>query len=171
MTTSTNRVITRFSHRVALSTNSVIKLHLHFNIFLAIFFLLTTSCVSSPPDTTPANPSTSSLRSLAQAHGMWIGTTVNMDALQNDTQYRYILDNQFNMVTPEISMKFDATEPQRGYFTFGAGDTLVAFAKQHNMQVRGHTLVWNSALPGWLTSGIFTRAELINILRNHIFAE
>ena len=75
------------------------------------------------------------------------------------------------MVTPEVSMKFDATKPERGYYDFTEGDILVAFAKAHNMQVRGHNLVWYMALPSWLTTGHFTRDELISILHDHIFAE
>jgi endo-1,4-beta-xylanase len=96
---------------------------------------------------------------------------VNNDALQEGGQYNEILAREFNMVTPEVSMKFDATEPARNLYTFNEGDTLVAFAKMHNMQVRGHNLVWYKALPSWLTSGTFSRDELIGILRDHILTE
>ncbi len=111
------------------------------------------------------------LRSLAKAHGIFIGTTGNVDALQEEKQYKEILASEFNMVTPEVSMKFDATEPERGHYTFTKGDTLVTFAKAHNMQVRGHNLVWYLALPSWLTTGHFSRDELISILHDHILAE
>jgi endo-1,4-beta-xylanase len=111
------------------------------------------------------------LRSLAQARGLYIGTTVNVDALQQGGQYRDILAREFNMVTPEVSMKFDATEPKRNLYTFNESDTLVTFAKMHNMQVRGHNLVWYNALPSWLTSGQFSRDELMGILREHIQTE
>jgi endo-1,4-beta-xylanase len=112
-----------------------------------------------------------SLRSLAQAHGIFIGTTVNVDALQEEKQYKEVLATEFNMVTPEVSMKFDVTEPERGHYTFAEGDTLVAFANAHSMQVRGHNLVWYTALPSWLTTGHFSRDELISILHEHILAE
>jgi endo-1,4-beta-xylanase len=111
------------------------------------------------------------LRSLAQAHNLYIGTTVSVGALQKEQQYRDILATEFNMVTPEVSMKFDATEPERGHYDFTDGDTLVAFAKAHNMQVRGHNLVWYMALPSWLTTGHFTRDELMSILHAHILTE
>src|SRR5205814_3279439 len=112
-----------------------------------------------------------SLRSLAHAHGIFIGTTVNVHALQEEKQYKEVLASEFNIVTPEVSMKFDAIEPERGHYTFTEGDTLVAFTKAHNMQVRGHNLVWYIALPSWLTTGHFTRDELISILHAHILAE
>ena len=111
------------------------------------------------------------LRSLAQAHGISIGTAVSVGALQDEQQYRDVLATEFNMVTPEVSMKFDATEPERGHYTFTEGDALVAFAEAHNMQVHGHNLVWYLALPSWLTTGHFTRNELISILHAHILAE
>ncbi len=154
------------------------KVHLYHHILLLLLLaLLTISCgqVSTQIQPKQALPTHSasplSLRSLAQAHGIYIGTSVVVDALQNEGQYRETLANEFNLVTPEVSMKFDATEPKRNLYTFEGGDTLVAFAKMHNMQVRGHNLVWYTALPSWLTTGTFSREELITILREHIVTE
>jgi endo-1,4-beta-xylanase len=115
-----------------------------------------------------SSPSSPTLRSLAQAHGIYIGTTVSIGALQKEERYQNILASEFNMVTPEVSMKFDATEPQQDHYTFGEGDFLVAFAKAHNMQVHGHNLVWYLALPAWLTSRHFSRNQLMSILHDHI---
>jgi endo-1,4-beta-xylanase len=39
------------------------------------------------------------------------------------------------------------------------------------MAVRGHNLVWYRALPAWVANGTFPRAQLINILRDHIMTE
>lgn len=139
--------------------------------------LLTFSCGQTSTQVAPKqvlptpSPAPLTLRSLAQARGISIGTTVNNDVLRGEVLYRDVLASEFNMVTPEVAMKFDATEPKRNLYTFEGGDTLVAFAKMHNIQVRGHTLVWYRALPSWLTTGHFSRAELMNILRDHIMAE
>jgi len=54
---------------------------------------------------------------------------------------------------------------------FSQGDALVRFARANHQVVRGHTLVWHSQLPAWLTSGTFTNAQLEAILRRHIFEE
>lgn len=96
---------------------------------------------------------------------------MNVGALLTEQRYSDILATEFNMVTPEVAMKFNATEPERGHYNFTDGDTLVAFASAHDMQVRGHNLVWFMALPSWLTTGHFTRNELMSILHDHIFAE
>lgn len=59
---------------------------------------------------------------------------------------------QFNYVTPENEMKWDATEPTQGNFDFTQGDAVVAFALANGMKVKGHTLLWHNQLPAWLTS-------------------
>jgi len=139
-------------------------------------FLLTLACltifyraaIKEAPVPAPGPPS---LRSLAQSRGMYIGTAVNVDALQYEAQYKEILAREFNMVTPEVSMKFDATEPGLNLYNFAEGDVIVDFAKAHNMQVRGHNLVWYRALPSWLSAGTFSRDVLMGILRQHIITE
>ena len=153
------------------------KVRLYRYLFLLLLLALLISCgqVSTqvPPKQTLPAPSISlpSLRALAQARGLSIGTTVNADALQDEGQYRDILAREFNMLTPEVSMKFDVTEPGRNLYSFEKADTLVAFAEAHDMLVRGHNLVWYMALPPWLATGTYSRDELMGILHEHILTE
>lgn len=109
-----------------------------------------------------------SLRALAQKRGIGFGTAVWVEPLSNDSRYRTVLAQEFNMVTPENEMKFEPTHPERDRYDFTAADTLIDFAKTHNMQVRGHTLVWHESLPDWLTEQTWTREELMSILEQHI---
>ena len=109
------------------------------------------------------------LRTLAQTHHILFGTAVNMDALQHDATYDSVLAREFDVVTPENVMKFDAVHPEKNTYTFAQADALVAFAQAHNMQIRGHNLVWYRALPAWITKGSFTRNQLLAILKDHIF--
>ena len=82
-------------------------------------------------------------------------------------QYVTTLDREFNQLTPENEMKWETTEPSRDSFNFSAADQLVSHAQAQGMAIRGHTLVWHSQLPGWV-SGISSRDELLSVMRNHI---
>ncbi len=106
---------------------------------------------------------------MAQAHNILIGAAVSVDALQHDVTYDNTLAHEFNEVTPENVMKFDALHPAKATYTFAQADALVAFARAHTMQIRGHNLVWHRALPAWIEHGSFTRDQLLTILKDHIF--
>ena len=88
-----------------------------------------------------------------------------------------LLTKHFNSITSENDMKWDATEPTLGTFTFATADAQVAFAKANNMQVRGHTLVWHAQTPAAVFNDVNgvpmtptpeNRALLIQRMRNHI---
>jgi endo-1,4-beta-xylanase len=146
-------------------------------VVLLLLVLMFTACGSPSSSlvlsTSRASPSEArsavSLRVLAQRHGLFIGTTVNMDALRSDPTYASVLAREFDMVTPENVMKWNAVHPAPQTYIFAQADALVAFAQAHQMQVRGHNLVWYRALPDWLANGTFTRAQLLAILKEHIF--
>jgi endo-1,4-beta-xylanase len=74
---------------------------------------------------------------------------------------------EFNFVTPENEMKWDATEPVSGQFSFADADKIVLFATQNGMKVKGHTLVWHSQLPAWVSS-LTTADSLRKAMTNHI---
>ncbi|MGC4888159.1 endo-1,4-beta-xylanase [Micromonospora sp. DT227] len=124
----------------------------------------------------PYDPTAQSLRALAQRHGLYVGTAVDMAALDNaaEPRYRELAGSEFSTVTAENVMKWESLEPTRGTYDWGPADKLVAFARQHDQRVRGHVLVWHNQLPAWLTSGVedgsIDTAELRRILRDHITA-
>jgi endo-1,4-beta-xylanase len=119
------------------------------------------------PATQSEIPSTS-LRSLASQQGFFIGSAVGSGILEKDAQYREVLAREFNTLTTENEVKFNVVHPDRDRYDFTRPDALVTFAQEHNMLVRGHTIVWFHSLPRWLTEGEFTGDELKEILREHI---
>jgi endo-1,4-beta-xylanase len=121
------------------------------------------------------HPPADSLRALAAPINLRIGNAVNMDKLNVDAAYTSIVANQYSTVTPENVMKWDSIEPTRGQLNFGPADQLISFAQQHGQLVRGHTLLWHSQLPGWLTTGVSNGSisddQLRAILKQHVVAE
>ncbi|MEU1128090.1 endo-1,4-beta-xylanase [Streptomyces sp. NPDC005899] len=101
----------------------------------------------------------------AAAKGRYFGTAVAANHL-GEAQYASTLDAQFGSVTPENEMKWDAVESTRGSFSFSAADQIVSHAQAQGMKVRGHTLVWHSQLPGWV-SGLGA-TDLRSAMNNHI---
>lgn len=86
-----------------------------------------------------------------RSHGKRIGTAISAARL-GEAAYAKALAQQFNYGTAENEMKWDATEPTPGNFTFAAADSIADFAKQHEMSLKGHTLVWYSQLPAWVSA-------------------
>lgn len=56
--------------------------------------------------------------------------------------YRAFIARHFNTVVGESSMKWAYTEKERGVHDFTWADQLMAFAEEHGLAVRGHTLFW-----------------------------
>jgi len=109
-----------------------------------------------------------SLRVLAGRRSFRVGVAVNAAALRGDGQYADIVGREFNLVVPENALKMGPLRPAPDEFDFSDADGIVAFAEQHGMAVRGHTLVWHRMLPEWFEKGCFTSEEVARILRAHI---
>ncbi|KAH8110176.1 endo-1,4-beta xylanase [Phellopilus nigrolimitatus] len=109
------------------------------------------------------------LNSIAQAAGkLYLGSATDNPEL-NDTAYVAILSNnsEFGQITPGNSMKWDATEPSQGTFSFTGGQVIVDLAQGNGQIIRGHNCVWYNQLPSWVTSGNFSATELTSIVATH----
>ena len=98
-----------------------------------------------------ANAAASTLGAAAAQSGRYFGTAIAAGRL-GDSTYSTIAGREFNMITAENEMKPDATQPQRGNFTFSSGDQIYNWATQRGLKVRGHTLAWHAQQPGWMQS-------------------
>lgn len=128
----------------------------------ATALLTVTALVALPQSTAHA---ADTLGAAAAEKGRYFGAAVAANHL-GEAQYAATLNTEFNSVTPENEMKWDALEPSRGSFSFGNADRIVNHARGRGMAVRGHTLVWHSQLPGWV-SGLGT-SDLRSAMNNHI---
>jgi endo-1,4-beta-xylanase len=116
----------------------------------------------------------SSLRSLAASIGLRIGSAIIPQDIETPS-YAAIASSQFSVVTPGNAMKWQVVEPTEGTFDWSQADQLVAFAQANHQLVRGHTLLWHSQLPTWLTGGVangtISDAQLASLLHQHITTE
>ncbi|MER5458751.1 endo-1,4-beta-xylanase [Micromonospora sp. NPDC002389] len=110
----------------------------------------------------PASAGTT-LGASAAEKGRYFGTAVAANKLSDNT-YVTILNREFNSVTAENEMKWNATEPQQGQFSHTNGDRIVNHGRQRGMLVRGHALLWHQQQPGWAQnmSGSALRSAAIN---------
>ena len=130
-----------------------------------------------PPEAAAATPTlagepqAATAPSLARTYAAFfpIGAAVNSRTLRTHAE---LLAQHFNSITAENEMKFESLEKTEGAFDYAAADEMVAFARQHGMQVRGHTLVWHRQTPDWVFSngsgGDASKEVLLARLEKHI---
>ena len=110
-------------------------------------------------------PDKNSLRNLIDARSKKIkmGTAVSVGPLLTDTNYRNIALNQFNIITPENSMKPQFIHPLPEVYDFSEADQLVDIAQKNNILVHGHVLVYDKSNPDWMTKSPEIQRQAIMI--------
>ncbi|XQW86486.1 endo-1,4-beta-xylanase [Thalassotalea piscium] len=102
-----------------------------------------------------------------------IGTALSREQIIGKlTDVLPFVNQQFNAITPENSMKWERIHPQPGAYDFEAADALVEFAKANGHFITGHTLVWHSQVPDWVfehkDGTPLNRDELLKRMEKHI---
>lgn len=127
----------------------------------------TTVTAASPTATDPVSVRQVILGSSVVGFGHLLGSG-HAQPFETDPAYRQLLLDHFDGLTPENQLKWEVVHPGQDHYDFGPADSIVAFAEEHHMAVRGHTLLWHNQNPAWLVADRYTDDELRDILRDHI---
>jgi endo-1,4-beta-xylanase len=115
------------------------------------------------------------LQSLASIKrpGFLIGAAMALSPMASDPQYAAIaLNGNFGSMTTENALKWQFVEPKEGVYDFHESDALVSLAKQHDIKVHGHNLVFSEANPHWVQNlPVATAADkqkVSDVMNDHI---
>lgn len=135
---------------------------------------------------TDATTNYSSLYELASNYGIKMGTVFNNSTVQ-DTKYANLMKYHFNSITAANEMKAYSMLNQSGsksayvdetsmpVINFTNADKIAQFAKDNNIKLRGHVLVWDADMCDWFfrvgydTSKEYASTEVIKArMQNYI---
>jgi endo-1,4-beta-xylanase len=102
---------------------------------------------------TPLTPRASTAESLDVLYKginkIYFGAATEYVRLQQGENQKIIHD-RFGQVTPEWTMKWNATQPEKNKMTLGPADDLVNWATKNQKSIRGHTLLWHEEIPQYV---------------------
>ena len=102
----------------------------------------------------------------------WIplGSEMAWKHVEDEPEYMRLFEEEADTITAGHDLQWLYVHPERGAYDFEGADRVVEFAETHGKLVRGHPLVWDHPwmMPRWFNETEWTRAELIEVLREHI---
>jgi len=106
------------------------------------------SSSSIPSSVAPSSiaVSSSSRSSVAPITRKFVGNITTSGAVRSD------FINYWNQITPENEGKWGSVEGTRDQYNWAPLDRIYAYAREHNIPVKAHTLVWGSQFPSWITN-------------------
>jgi endo-1,4-beta-xylanase len=105
--------------------------------------------------------------------GLRLGVALNQAQSDGrDAAAQAIALQQFNSITPENLLKWEAVHPEPDRYDFGPADRYVELGRSHGLFVVGHVLLWHQQTPAWVFAGEggrkIDRETLLARLRSHI---
>lgn len=133
-------------------------------VFLCVFSIAMQACSQPAPS--------KKIVALKDAYKDYfpIGVAVSPRALKTDEAT--LILQQFNSLTPENAMKMGPIHPEENRYDWAGADSIAAFARRHNLKLRGHTLCWHNQTPRWFfvdsTGKTVSKEVLLQRLKDHI---
>jgi endo-1,4-beta-xylanase len=135
---------------------------LRFPLLLLVLTSGVVSAAEAPPTLKSAAPK-----------GLLIGAAISRAQSDGrDPAALGIVTRQFNSVSPENVLKWEAVHPEPDRYDFAPADRYVEWGRAHGMFVVGHVLLWHQQTPPWVFAGDggkpADRETLLARLQNHI---
>jgi endo-1,4-beta-xylanase len=90
------------------------------------------------------------LRQLAAEKGLIYGTTISAKQIETDRPFVGLVLRQVGLVVAENEMKWQVmNRGTPGDDDWGPADTIANFARDHDLVLRGHNLLWYHRTPSW----------------------
>ncbi len=120
-------------------------------------------------------PAQTTLRQVADQRRLLLGSAAQAGEfgganLLAEVPYATTLSTHFNLLEGENAMKWSPIHPDPTRYNFTGADRLAAFAREQKMKLRGHTLLWHSSNPTWLSDQAKTATPqaMAATLKQHI---
>ena len=116
--------------------------------------------VKDSRDITDATTNYSKLSELAAQYGFKMGAVISNTTV-NDSKYKGLMKYHFNSLTAANEMKAYSLLDQNGsrsayanadsmpVLNFANADKIMDFARDNNIRIRGHVLVWDAGMSDW----------------------
>ncbi|MGD0253503.1 MAG: endo-1,4-beta-xylanase [Verrucomicrobiota bacterium] len=103
-----------------------------------------------------------------------IGTALNEAQFTGENpKETALIKAQFNAISPENVLKWEAMHPEPGVYNFAPADRYVEFGVENHMFIVGHVLIWHNQTPKWVfqddKGNPVDRDMLLARMREHIF--
>lgn len=142
---------------------------------VSVLLLLAEGCKSGKIQKQQTHDKTKGLKDYYKDY-FTMGVAVSPQGLKRADESRLILQ-QFGSMTAENAMKMGPIHPKENEYFWRDADSIAAFAKQHNLKLRGHTLCWHNQTPRWLfidsslnPPDTVSKEVLLKRLKDHITA-
>lgn len=107
------------------------------------------------------------LKDYAASNNLLYGASTWYSFLMQDREFARRFVRECAILVPENDFKWQDLRPTSQSFDFTKTDWLARFARQNNLKLRGHTLVWYRALPDWFETKV-NRTNAADYLVDHI---
>ena len=107
------------------------------------------AAVAAGAGSASAEPPAETLAAAARRGGRTYGAAVEVKQLREDPPFAQAVMRECATLTPELSLKWDAMEPQPGRPDLTRMDALAALARRRGKPLHGHALLWDQSTPQW----------------------